>query len=73
MCDAASVEVTSIALSSVSPGEGEGEREGDKGRVVGGDDGIGRINAVSRDVPARRGRWDKVCVLAKRREVQRQW
>jgi hypothetical protein len=49
---------------------GEGLREGLK---EGGEDGIGRIYALSREGAARRGREEMVWVLARRREVQMQW
>lgn len=41
----------------------------------GGEDGRGRIIAASRDpeLVLRRGRFERVCVEARRREVQRQW
>ena len=45
------------------------------GERSGGEDGRGSIIAASRDpeVVLRRGREERVCVLARRREVQMQW
>jgi hypothetical protein len=40
---------------------------------VGGVDGRGRIRAVSTEGGARRGREERVWVVARRREVQMQW
>jgi hypothetical protein len=54
--------------------EEEGREEGRDEIFVGcGAGGIGTMMALSREGGARQGREESVCVVARRREVQRQW
>ena len=55
------------------PSEGNSESRGDR---VGGEDGRGRIRSGDEDgelVVERRGRRERVWVVARRRVLQRQW